>query len=238
MTTPTLFSIAAPRGGFSLLEVARRRHEKSLLFSLVLLAGAWPAWAQPDSAVESERARISAERNQAEARFAAQEVACYKIFAVNDCLKAARSQRRERLADLRRQELSLTQAERKRRAAERVRSIEERDSAQRQEETAAQRAESMARQREKQEAVGKRAAERAQSATSAADRPARARAEPAEPAAPAASRAAKAPRSVDTAKELRRSQIRQQEAQERRERVARRLAEAGKSGVKPLPVPP
>ena len=113
---------------------------KALLICLALAAGVLPVLAQTEPAVAAERARIAAERSQADTRFAAQEKACYRKFAVNDCLQAARSQRREVLSDLRRQELSLNEAERKGRAAERVRSIDERNSAQQQEDSAAQRA--------------------------------------------------------------------------------------------------
>ena len=193
---------------------------KLLLFCLAMLAAALPAGAQTDTAEEAERGRIAAERNQADARLAAQEVACYKTFAVNDCLTAARSQRRERLSDLRRQELSLNEAQRKRRSADRLRSIEERNSAQKQEDVAVQREEAVTRQQDKKDALARRSAEREQSGASA----------------PA--RAVRKPASHDSAEQLRRSQQRQQDAQERRDRVAKRLAEAARSGARPLPVPP
>jgi colicin import membrane protein len=209
---------------------------KALLICLALAAGVLPVLAQTESAVEVERARIAAERSQADTRFAAQERACYRKFAVNDCLQAARSQRREVLSDLRRQELSLNEAERKGRAAERVRGIDERNSAQQQEDSAAQRAESVARRREKQEELAARAAERARDHASAPARAARTQ-DAARERQPA-SRAAKEPPSHDTAEALRQSRERQQEAQERRERVAKRLAEPPNPNVKPLPVPP
>ena len=193
---------------------------KQLLFCLTLLAAAAPALAQSDPPDQAERTRIAAERNKAEARLKAQEAACYKTFAVNDCVSAARAERRERLADLRRQELSLNDADRRRRSAERLRSIEERETAQQQEDKAKARAESVARQQDHQEALERRAAEKAR------------------PATPAAPRKAKPPRVHDSAEELRLTQERRQEAQERRERVARRQAESAKSTVKPLPVAP
>jgi colicin import membrane protein len=46
--------------------------------------------------------------------------ACYQRFAVNDCLLDSRRARREVMADLRRQEVSLNDAQRKRRAAEQL----------------------------------------------------------------------------------------------------------------------
>ena len=209
---------------------------KALLICLALAARILPAFAQTDSATDAERARIAVGRSQADVLFAAQEVACYKKFAVTDCLKAARAQRRERLSDLRRQELTLNDADRKRRAAERVRSLEERNSAQKQEESAAQRAESLARFREHQAALAERAAERARTQASAPARAARTQKEASQRKGSA--HAAREQRVHNTAEELRRYNERQQEAKERRERVAKRLAEARKPEVKPLPVPP
>jgi colicin import membrane protein len=95
--------------------------------NLLLLALLLPlAAAAQDDEDAKQRARIAAERTQAEAVFQAQEKACYGRFAVDDCLNAAKAQRRNVLADLRRQELSLNEALRKRKAADHLRSIEER----------------------------------------------------------------------------------------------------------------
>jgi colicin import membrane protein len=206
---------------------------KAILLCLALVAALPAARAQPESPVDAERARIAAERSQADAKLATQEAACYRKFAVTDCLNAARAQRRERLSDLRRQELTLNDAERKRRAAERVRSIEDRNSAQQQEENAARRAESVAKFKEHQAALAQRAAERARNASSAPERVARPGREPQE--RKAATRTARAQREHDASEELRRHDQRVEEAKERRERVARRLSEA--RSVKPLPAP-
>lgn len=209
---------------------------KSFLLCLLLATGVLPALAQTDSATDSERSRIAADRSQAAAGFSAQELACYQKFAVTDCLKAARAQRRERLSDLRRQELSLNDSERKRRSSERVSSIEERNSAQKQEDGAAQRAESVVRRREKEAELAQRAAERAQTQASAPARAARTQKTAGERTA--SIHAAKQQRAHDTAGQLRRYNQRQHEAQERRDQVAKRLAEPQRPEVKPLPVPP
>lgn len=211
---------------------------KALLASIVIAAAALPAFAQVDAAVNAERARIGAERRQAEARFAEQEVACYRKFGVNDCLNAARSERRQRLSELRRQELALNEAERKRRAEERVRSIEERNSERAREEGAAKRADTVARQREKQEDLEKRAAERAQKHPAGTTGAVRVSSEPRPPRPAVAPRVAAQPRGHDTAEALRQHGERLKEAQERRDRVAKRQAEAAKAPLKPLPVPP
>ena len=77
----------------------------------------------PDTVVAreaAEHARIRTEREDAQTRFLAQDVQCYQRFAVNDCLGEVRTQRRAVLADLRRQEISLNDTQRKRRAAEQL----------------------------------------------------------------------------------------------------------------------
>ena len=67
-----------------------------------------------------ERERIQQTRASEQAKFVAQEAQCYARFAVNDCLREVRSHRREVLGDLRRQEISLNDAQRKRRGAEQL----------------------------------------------------------------------------------------------------------------------
>ncbi|MEO5795913.1 MAG: hypothetical protein ABIP34_13570 [Rhodoferax sp.] len=75
--------------------------------------------------VAAEHARINAERQQIEKRFAAEETACFQKFAVNDCRDASRARRRVEMADLRRQEISLNDAERKRKGAEQLQRMEQ-----------------------------------------------------------------------------------------------------------------
>ncbi len=106
-------------------------HHLSLPVFIRSLALAWlclpvATWAQEPNDVSSERARIVAERTRVEAAFRAEEKACYGKFAVNDCVKAAKARRRVVIADLRRQEVTLNDAERRRRAAEHLRELEER----------------------------------------------------------------------------------------------------------------
>lgn len=107
-----------------------------LALAVALLLAAAPLAAQqqqPDPevvAVEQreaeEHARITAERAQIEARVAQAEAACYQRFAVNDCLAKVREERRTRMSDLRRQEVALNDAARKRRAAQQLLRIDER----------------------------------------------------------------------------------------------------------------
>ena len=65
--------------------------------SLLCLLGSTAVLAQiADGGLEvaAEHARIRAERQQIEQRFADEEVACFKKFAVNDCRDASRARRR------------------------------------------------------------------------------------------------------------------------------------------------
>ncbi|MGY8904054.1 MAG: hypothetical protein ACKVIH_05840 [Burkholderiales bacterium] len=85
--------------------------------------------AEPVSAGVSdrvERARITAEREWVETRFTSEEAVCYNKFATHDCLNQARAQRRQALADLRRQEITLNDAQRKRRGVEQMKKLESR----------------------------------------------------------------------------------------------------------------
>ncbi|MDD0837235.1 hypothetical protein PSQ40_01500 [Curvibacter sp. HBC61] len=75
--------------------------------------------------VEQERSRIERERAAEMGRQQAVESACYQRFAVNDCLAEARVKHREVLSDLKRQEVQLNDRERRLRAGEQLRRIEE-----------------------------------------------------------------------------------------------------------------
>ena len=111
--------------------------KKSLLGMSLLVI--WPvALAQAAEGEAPARALIEAGRSQAEARYAAEEKACFAKFAVYDCQKEARVRRREVLADLRRQEVSLNDAERRHKGVQRLREIEERSSPEKQRQAAEQ----------------------------------------------------------------------------------------------------
>ena len=96
------------------------------------ILGAWICCVVPgvvaadnDVAVVTERARIKAEQTQVQLRFAREEAVCYQRFAVNDCLQEAKARQRGALNELRRQEVALTDAERKRKGEEQIRRLNE-----------------------------------------------------------------------------------------------------------------
>lgn len=72
----------------------------------------------------AERQRIAAERTGHEAVYQQAERLCYSRFAVSDCLRDARKERRLALDDLRRQELLLNDMERKTKSLEALKRIE------------------------------------------------------------------------------------------------------------------
>jgi hypothetical protein len=189
-----------------------------LLAVLAAVAGAQPT-------DQAERARISAERTRAEARFEEAQKACYGKFAVNDCLARAQAQRREVLADLRRQEVSLNDADRRRRSAERMQEVESRQSADKQRQRAEAAAHAQEQQRTRQERGASKARKAEEAASSASDRRAKGAREPKQQDRP------------DTDENLRRHQERLEDAQEHRAKVEKRAADS-KKNVKPLPVPP
>ena len=99
----------------------------------------------------AERARITAERLQLESGFTNEDAACHKKFFVNNCLDEVKVRRREALADLRRQEISLNAQERHLKGAEQIRKTEEKASPQRQQEAADRRTEALTEFQARQE---------------------------------------------------------------------------------------
>jgi hypothetical protein len=210
---------------------------KRLLIALAICGTAAVALAQEeDPQVKAERERITGERNQAEAVYRAEEKACYGQFAVTDCMKAAKAKRRVVLADLRRQEVSLNDTQRKRQAAEHMRQLEERSSARRQQERADNEAKALADRKAREARAAEKAANRATNASSApsntAARDAKADRKQAEAIA------ARTRRDQEAADNLKRFQQRQVEANEHKAEIAKRAAERTKPPASSLAVPP
>ena len=92
------------------------------LLLVLLAAGAGSGWAQTVAAdgnvdLAAERARLKEERSVVDRRAQQEQVACYQKFAVEDCLRESRRQRRTLDDDLKRQEAAINDIDRKRRAA-------------------------------------------------------------------------------------------------------------------------
>ena len=78
--------------------------------------------------IDAQRAAIAAERNRLEASFLGEDAACYKKFAVNNCLENVNAKRRTVMADLRRQEIMLNDEQRKSKAEQQIRKSQEKSS--------------------------------------------------------------------------------------------------------------
>jgi alkylhydroperoxidase family enzyme len=95
-----------------------------LTFWQLLAAGQVPE--QPPQALDAqaERQRIAQERADREAVFLKAERECYSRFAVSDCLRTARKDRRLAMDELRRQELVLNDMDRQTKALEALKRID------------------------------------------------------------------------------------------------------------------
>ncbi len=166
-----------------------------------------------------ERTRIARERDEATLRFQQRQRECEQRFAVTACVDEARAEHRQALLRLRGQESVLDEAERKRRAAQRMAAIREKVSA----EAARDASPRPVRPAPAMNVVTPRAKP---VAASAASRPAS---------------AASAPdRSAQEARSRERFEKRQREAQAHRDEAARRQADrarGAKAVVPPLPDP-
>ena len=107
--------------------------------------------APPQSTAVAERTRINAERLKLETAFTTEDAACHKKFLVNRCLDEVKVRRRDALADLRRQEISLNAEDRHIKGAEQIRKTEEKSSPQRQQEAADRRTEALTEFQARQE---------------------------------------------------------------------------------------
>ena len=121
---------------------------------------------QEKAANALERSKVAAERARLEAGFQAEEAACKSRFAVNACLQEIRTRRNEAMADLRRQDILINEADRKARAADQIQKTEEKSNLERQQ----KRAEQEKKAQQETDRLAERSDQRGQSqAKSAAD---------------------------------------------------------------------
>ena len=78
-----------------------------------------------EAQLATERKRILDQSNKTEADYLAQRAECYQRFSVNACLMQASGERNALIADLERQKVSVNDAERKRKGAEKLLRTEE-----------------------------------------------------------------------------------------------------------------
>ena len=137
-----------------------------LCCSLSLGAAMAQSPAQEKSANALERSKVAAERARLEAGFQAEEAACKSRFAVNACLQEIRTRRNEAMADLRRQDILINEADRKARAADQIQKTEDKSNLERKQ----HRAEKEKKAQKENDRLAERSDQRGQSqAKSAAD---------------------------------------------------------------------
>lgn len=199
----------------------------------VLLSASLSVLAQASN--DAERLRISTERSTLEAGFTREDTACYKKFLVNNCLDEVKARRRAALADLRRQEITINDQERKARGAQQIQKTEDKASPEKQKEAFDKRAQAvkdfedrMARDKQKNADRKKlQANEKANRESSAA------RAKGAQDQQ--ASRTAK---EAGAAEELKKYNEKLEKAKQREARIAKDKASRTREPVAPLPVAP
>ena len=202
------------------------------LIVLVLLAAG--ASAQSQVLNDAERRRISNERTLLDAAFSREDAACYQKFLVNNCLNDVKLRRTDALADLRRQEISLNDRERKTKGAEQVQKTEDKDSPEKQQQAADKRTEArkdfddrMAREQQKNETRAASGENEKAKLAGAKSRIKNARDRQ-------VSRSAKQASTIDSVNKYKE---RQEKSQERQARLAREKASQTKPPAEPLPVP-
>ena len=192
-----------------------------------------PAQEKDNNALE--RSKIAAERARLEAGFQAEEAACKSRFAVNACLQEIRPRRNAAMADLRRQDLLINEADRKARAADQIQKTEDKSSLERQQ----QRAEQEKKAQQETERRSERNDQRGQSqAKSAAD--ASANVEAAETRQKnSQSKAGEAKtRHEQAASNVLDAKVRSEKAAQNQAERDKRLKDKSNSNRQPLPAPP
>ncbi|MGH6626134.1 MAG: hypothetical protein ACRECD_06290 [Burkholderiaceae bacterium] len=205
------------------------------LMAVCAAATGQTAGSAADTTLNPERERISAERARAQARYASEEAACYKKFAVNDCLNAAKAARGEVLADLRRQEILLNNAERKQRGAQQLQRIEDKTSLEKRQQAASQRERAQEEHQGRQQRAAEKSSDRAQKP---ADESAKRKAYEGKQQSRLDKDAARASKASSATAERSRYNEKLEDAQERKARRDKDRAEARKPPAKPLPTPP
>jgi hypothetical protein len=189
---------------------------------------------QPQDSMAAQRARISAERTRLEAGFAAENAVCYEKFAVNSCLDKISARRRQAMAELRRQEISLNDEERKIRGEEQIRKTREKSSPEKLQEAAQRRAKAVedyqsrlksgkGQQKEPASVSSSESAARSAYAQKLRDEQKKVQ--------------ARAERQATDAENAKKFQARQKEAQERQEQHEADQLKRGKTPGKSLPLP-
>jgi colicin import membrane protein len=163
------------------------------IFLIALCALSTPAYAQNAALTEAQRssrdaaekvqekaelARIGNERTQFKKNIEKEREACYQQFAVTPCINTARDAHNEKMRDLSRQEVVIHDAQRKRSAADRLRSIDEKNSPAAQQKIAERRGRALQAAQSRQEQSALKASSREAKLAAGAQKPASAASAP------------------------------------------------------------
>jgi colicin import membrane protein len=216
---------------------------KSLIALLLAFAAAVPVVHAQDAEI-TERARIKSEREAAEARFKEQQRACRATFAVTDCIEKAQRERNATIAELRRQERVLSDEDRRRRAAERQKDLDERTSPEARVRAEEKRKEAVKEQQDREERAAEKARKRQEDEARRAGRGPRQAREASGPPGPQGRPRAEhqpqqhGPSPEEAARNRATYEERLKEAETRRARLRERVAKQKKAAASDLPVPP
>lgn len=98
-----------------------RRGWAGLLLAVAGMAGAQPAANEPTlESLDAELALIGTQREQVTAQLDAEDAACLKAFAVTDCQNKVTVRRRSQMADFKRRETMVKDAQRRLRAQDQI----------------------------------------------------------------------------------------------------------------------
>jgi colicin import membrane protein len=148
---------------------------KNILLALLMALTALPTLAQSSATVGNadfavERARLAEERKAVEAKFESEKAACYKKFAVEGCLEESRRTRRVASEDIKRQEASMNDIERKQRGAAELERLDQKKASPRPEDTPPKQEEAQRSQQGREQRSIEHTASRAQTAAETAER--------------------------------------------------------------------
>lgn len=206
------------------------------IIPVLLAIAAWPAWAQVSTApqdMDSEKARIAAERKAVEVQYDKDRAQCYQKFAAQDCINDVRRKRRTHVEDLNHQEAAINDADRQRRGAAALGKLEEK--AQPSPDDAAKREQALRSQQQRDEQAAQREADRkARDAESAANR----RAFDDKQRAHAKEQAQQADKRAQEQADRERYEARLKQAEQDRAELEARNAKRTKPRGAPLPTPP
>jgi len=191
-----------------------------------------PAQEKANSALE--RSKVAAERARLEAGFQAEEAACKSRFAVNSCLQEIRTRRNEAMADLRRQDILINEADRKVRAADQIQKTEDKTNLERQQ----QRSEQEKKAQQETDRRAERSDQRGQSqAKSAADASANVEAAQTRQKNSQSKAGEAKTRDEQAAANVQNAKVRAEKAAQNQAERDKRLKDKTNSTRKPLPAP-